>query len=100
VVVQRPFCDPGALDDLLDRRRCEASLGEQLAGSVERDLREARASSLVNVLDMGCGAAATSLFLALECDFEAWAADLWIDPTDNLARVRQAGLDRRVSTSG
>ena len=46
--------------------------------------------------DMGCGAAATSLFLALEYDVEVWAADPWIDPTDNLARVRDAGLDRRV----
>ena len=50
----------------------------------------------MRVLDMGCGAAATSLFVALEYDVEVWAADLWIDPTDNLARVREAGLDDRV----
>ena len=50
----------------------------------------------MRVLDMGCGAAATSLFLALEYDIEVWAADLWIDPTDNLARIREAGLDQRV----
>ena len=55
----------------------------------------------MRVLDMGCGTAATSLFLALEYDVEVWAADLWIDPTDNLARIREAGLDRsRVSASG
>ena len=39
---------------------------------------------------------ATSLFLAVEYDLEVWAADLWIDPTDNLARIREAGLDQRV----
>ena len=50
----------------------------------------------MRVLDMGCGAAATSLFLAVEYDLEVWAADLWIDPTDNLARIREAGLDQRV----
>jgi cyclopropane fatty-acyl-phospholipid synthase-like methyltransferase len=50
----------------------------------------------MRVLDMGCGSAATSLFLALEYDVEVWAADLWIDPTDNLARIREAGLDQQV----
>ena len=50
----------------------------------------------MRVLDMGCGAAATSLFLALEYGVEVWAADLWIAPTDNLARIREAGLDRQV----
>jgi len=50
----------------------------------------------MRVLDMGCGAAATSLFLAMEYDVEVWAADLWIDPTDNLARIREAGLEGRV----
>jgi SAM-dependent methyltransferase len=51
----------------------------------------------MRVLDMGCGAAATSLILALEFGVEVWAADLWIDPTDNLARIRSAGLEDRVS---
>ena len=50
----------------------------------------------MRVLDMGCGAAATSLFLALEYGVEVVAADLWIDPTDNLARIRDAGLEDRV----
>src|SRR5690349_19180255 len=50
----------------------------------------------MRVLDMGCGAAATSLFLALEYGVEVWAADLWISPTDNFARIREAGLEDRV----
>jgi len=48
------------------------------------------------LLDMGCGAGATSMFLAMEYGVQVWAADLWIDPTDNLARLREAGLDRQV----
>jgi SAM-dependent methyltransferase len=51
----------------------------------------------MRVLDMGCGAAATSLFLALEHDVEVVAADLWIDPTDNLARIEGAGLADRIT---
>lgn len=50
----------------------------------------------MRVLDMGCGAAATSLFLAMEYGVEVVAADLWIDPADNLARIREAELERRV----
>jgi SAM-dependent methyltransferase len=57
----------------------------------EMDLRPG-----MRVLDMGCGSAATSLFLALELGVEVWAADLWIAPTDNLARIRGAGLGDRV----
>ena len=64
-------------------------LAELLAD--EMDLRPG-----MRVLDMGCGAAATSLFLAMEYGVEVWAADLWIDPTENLERIRGAGLDNRV----
>ena len=38
MVVQRPLGDPGTLDDLLDGRRCKASLGEQLAGRCDQEL--------------------------------------------------------------
>jgi SAM-dependent methyltransferase len=50
----------------------------------------------MRVLDMGCGTAATSLFLAMEYGVQVWAADLWIDPTDNLARIEAAGLANQV----
>ena len=49
-----------------------------------------------NVLDLGCGAAITSVFLAREYGVEVWAADLWIDPADNAARIDEAGLEGRV----
>lgn len=48
------------------------------------------------VLDLGCGRAITSIFLALELDVEVWAADLWIEPTPNLGRIRAAGVGDRV----
>lgn len=48
------------------------------------------------VLDLGCGAAITSVFLAREYGVEVWAADLWIDPADNAARIDEAGLEGRV----
>lgn len=48
------------------------------------------------VLDLGCGAALTSIFLAREHEVEVWAADLWIDPASNRKRIVEAGLEDRV----
>lgn len=45
------------------------------------------------VLDLGCGRAMTSVFLAREFGAEVWAADLWIAAEDNEARIRAAGLE-------
>lgn len=50
----------------------------------------------MRVLDMGCGAASSSIFLAEEFGVEVWATDLWVEPTDNLSRVTERGLRDRV----
>lgn len=49
------------------------------------------------VLDLGCGMAVTSLFLARETAADTvYAADLWITATDNYARIRQWGEEKRI----
>jgi SAM-dependent methyltransferase len=50
----------------------------------------------MRVLDLGCGAAISSIFLAREFGVHVWAADLWIEPTQNLRRVEEAGVSDRV----
>jgi SAM-dependent methyltransferase len=50
----------------------------------------------MRVLDLGCGTALTSIFLAREYDVEMWAADLWVDPTDNWKRIQSAGVADQV----
>lgn len=50
----------------------------------------------MRVLDMGCGKAVSSIFLAKEFGLQVWAADLWIDPSDNLERIRAFDLDDQV----
>ena len=41
----------------------------------------------MRVLDLGCGRAASSIFLAREFDVRVWAADLWIEPAENWTRI-------------
>ena len=48
------------------------------------------------VLDLGCGTAASSIFLALEFGVEVWAADLWIDPDENQRRIDEAQCASRI----
>lgn len=50
----------------------------------------------MRVLDMGCGTALSSIFLAREFGVTVWAADLWVSPHDNWDRVIDAGLEDRV----
>jgi SAM-dependent methyltransferase len=50
----------------------------------------------MRVLDLGCGKAISSIFLAREFGLQVWAADLWIKPSENWPRVRAAGLEERV----
>ncbi len=50
----------------------------------------------MRVLDMGCGKAISSIFLAKEFGVRVWAADLWNDPTDNWQRVEAAGAGDHV----
>ena len=50
----------------------------------------------MRVLDLGCGRAASSIFLAKEFDVQVTAADLWIQPSENWERILAAGLEDRV----
>jgi SAM-dependent methyltransferase len=50
----------------------------------------------MRVLDMGCGKALSSVFLAREFGVQVWATDLWISATENWQRIREAGLENQV----
>ena len=60
-------------------------LTEWLAGAL--DLRPG-----MRVLDLGCGRAASSVFLRREFGAQVWATDLWFSPEENLRRARDAGV--------
>lgn len=45
----------------------------------------------MRILDLGCGKAMTSIFLAKEFGVRVWAADLWMSPDHNWRRAVEAG---------
>src|SRR6266545_3070159 len=50
----------------------------------------------MRVLDMGCGRALSSIFLAKELGVEVWATDLWVKPDENLRRAAEAYVEDQV----
>lgn len=64
-------------------------LTEWLAGTL--DLQPG-----MRVLDLGCGRAASSIFLRREFGVQVWATDLWFGASENLQRVRDAGVEDGV----
>ncbi len=50
----------------------------------------------MRVMDMGCGKAISSIFLAKEFDLQVWAVDLWIDVNENWQRICAAKLEDKV----
>jgi SAM-dependent methyltransferase len=64
-------------------------LSEWLAAAM--DLRPG-----MRVLDLGCGRAASSIFLRREFGAQVWATDLWFSASENLQRIRDAGVEDGV----
>lgn len=50
----------------------------------------------MRVLDLGCGRAMSSIFLRREFGVQVWATDLWFSPSENLQRIRDAGVEDGV----
>src|SRR6185436_3627395 len=46
----------------------------------------------LRILDLGCGRAASSIFLRREFGVQVWATDLWHSASENLPRIQDAGV--------
>jgi SAM-dependent methyltransferase len=67
-------------------------MGPNALWLIEALTAELRISSGMRVLDLGCGSALTSIFLAREFRARVWATDLWIDADENGRRIDAAGV--------
>src|SRR5579863_2561382 len=50
----------------------------------------------MRLLDLGCGRAASSIFLQREYGVQVWATDLWFSASENLRRIQDAGVEDGV----
>lgn len=74
----------------------DCQMGPNALWLMESLCRELDLKPGMRVLDLGCGMAMTSIFLAREFDVSVCAADLWISPDENWRRIREAGVEDRV----
>lgn len=74
----------------------ENTMGSHCLWLLEALLPVMRLKAGMRVLDMGCGKAISSIFLARECKSQVWATDLWISASDNWSRVRAMGAHDQV----
>ncbi len=72
------------------------SMGPNPLWLIEWLTREMAISKENVVLDMGCGKAITSIFLAKEFDCSVFANDLWIAPEENLSRIKEQRLSQKI----
>jgi ubiquinone/menaquinone biosynthesis C-methylase UbiE len=50
----------------------------------------------MRILDLGCGRALSSIFLHREFGVQVWATDLWFSASENILRIRDAGVEDGV----
>lgn len=74
----------------------ENSMGPNVLWLTESLTDKMDLKSDMRVLDLGCGKAVSSIFLAKEFGVKVWAFDLWIAANENSERAWQFDLAERV----
>jgi SAM-dependent methyltransferase len=71
----------------------ECQMGPNALWLTEWLTEEMKLQPGMRVLDMGCGRCLSSIFLVREFGVRVWAADLWIEPSENWERVRKLEME-------
>lgn len=74
----------------------ENEMGPSSMWLAEFLLNKMKLTKGMKVLDLGCGKALSSIFLAKEFGVQVWATDLWIGATENYKRIKEQGVDDLV----
>lgn len=72
------------------------SMGENVLFNLESLTEKIRLEPGMRVLDLGCGKAISSVFLAREFGVQVWAVDDAVSATGNLARIREGNMEDKV----
>ncbi|GAA4442215.1 hypothetical protein GCM10023188_41680 [Pontibacter saemangeumensis] len=72
------------------------SMGENVLFNLESLTKSLELKPGMRVLDLGCGKAISSIFLAKEFDVTVWAVDEAIAASDNYQRILDAGCEEKV----
>ncbi len=72
------------------------SLGENVLYNLESLCEVMEFKEGKRVLDLGCGKAASAIFLAKEFGVEVWAVDQFIPPSENYDRVMEMNCEHNV----
>jgi ubiquinone/menaquinone biosynthesis C-methylase UbiE len=72
------------------------SMGENVLYNLESLTEVISLKRGMRVLDLACGKAVSSVFLAKEFGVEVWAVDSAVPPTENLERIREQDCEKSV----
>lgn len=75
----------------------ENSLGENVLYNTETLCKALDIQPGMKVLDLGCGKAASSIFIAREFGCKVWAVDSTVDEEENFRRIRSALVEDKVT---
>ncbi len=74
----------------------ENQMGSQCLWLTEALVKNMNLKPGMRILDLGCGKALSSIFLAKEFGAEVWAFDLRISASDNWRRIKEANAEKTV----
>lgn len=72
------------------------SIGENVLYNLESLTQVLSIKPGMRVLDLACGKAVSSIFLAKEFDVQVWAVDDAVSATENYKRIRENGCENKV----
>ncbi|KAA9340847.1 SAM-dependent methyltransferase [Adhaeribacter soli] len=72
------------------------SMGENVLFNLESLTEKIKLKRGMRVLDLGCGKAISSVFLAREFGVQVWAVDEAISATENLERIKEGACENSV----
>lgn len=74
----------------------ENMMGPNCVLQIEELSQHLHLTPQMRVLDLGCGKGLTSIILAQKFGAQIFAADLWVDPSDNFKRFQNFGLENQI----